>query len=218
MEHEKMEFERTRTVPVDRLRPDRWSPRLIDEDDSASDEAIIACLYRAAELDELLQSIAANGYMDIEPLVVLHDPDPDASDSELIVLEGNRRLAALRLLREPELASRIKASEGVRIPIPPVVTRPKTRRLRGTSGWKGPRSGSRTIRIERPGQSGCGVLRVDAPAQCGRRPCRVVGDRALGSGGATVFVRHRYDPSQGNAGLDHRQYEGASLDNQAGLA
>ena len=36
------------------------------------------------ELDKLLQSIAANGYMDIEPLVVLNDPDADAG--ELIVL------------------------------------------------------------------------------------------------------------------------------------
>ena len=111
-----MEPETTTRVPVERLRLDWLNPRLIGEDGEASDEAIIARLYRAAELDELLQSITANGYMDIEPLVVMEEPD--TRDGELIVLEGNRRLAALRLLREPELVQSVAASEGVRISIP----------------------------------------------------------------------------------------------------
>ena len=113
-----MEFETIMKVAVARLRLDRLNPRLIGEDDRASDEAIVARLYRAADLDELLQSITANGYMDIEPLVVMDDPD--ARNGELIVLEGNRRLAALRLLREPDLARSIAASEGLRISIPPI--------------------------------------------------------------------------------------------------
>ena len=113
-----MEPETTTRVPVGRLRLDRLNPRLIGEGDEASDEAIIARLYRAAELDELLQSITANGYMDIEPLVVMDDPD--ARNGELTVLEGNRRLAALRLLREPDLVRSIAASEGLRISIPPI--------------------------------------------------------------------------------------------------
>ena len=118
MEFESMELEKTTKVPVERLRLDRRNPRLIGEDGTTSDEAIVARFYRAAELDELLQSIAANGYMDIEPLIVMDGPD--AGSGELIVLEGNRRLAALRLLREPELASRITVSERVRISIPPI--------------------------------------------------------------------------------------------------
>ena len=112
-----MEFERTEKVRVERLRLDRRNPRLIGGDGNASDKAIIARLYAAAELDELLQSITANGYMDIEPLIVMEDPN--AGSDELIVLEGNRRLAALRLLREPELATKIKKSEHVGISIPP---------------------------------------------------------------------------------------------------
>ena len=78
----------------------------------------VAWLYRAAELDELLQSISANGYMDIEALIVMDGPD--AGNGELVVLEGNRRLAALRLLREPELAGRIASSQGLRIKVPPI--------------------------------------------------------------------------------------------------
>ena len=37
-----------------------------------------------------------------EPFVVMEDDDAD--DGALIALEGNRRLATLRLLREPALA------------------------------------------------------------------------------------------------------------------
>ena len=78
-----------------------------------SDEAVIARLYRTAELDELLESISANGYLDIEPLVVT-----PASDDALIVLEGNRRLATLRLLTDPPLARRIRRLERVEIQVP----------------------------------------------------------------------------------------------------
>ena len=108
-----MELEATAKVPVERLRLDRANPRLDGEEAEASDERIIARLYRAAELDELLQSISANGYLDIEPLVVMRDSDGE--DDGLIVLEGNRRLATLLLLREPALASRIAVTESTRI-------------------------------------------------------------------------------------------------------
>jgi len=111
-----MELEATTKVPVERLRLDRGNPRLVGEAADASDEWIIARLYRGAELDELLQSISANGYLDIEPLVVMRDSDGD--DDGLIVLEGNRRLATLRLLREPALVSRIAAAESTRITVP----------------------------------------------------------------------------------------------------
>ena len=105
----------TAKVPVERLRLDREPPRLADREKHASDEAIIARLYSAG-LDELLLSISTSGYLNIEPLVAMNAPDGDG----LIVLEGNRRLAALRLLREPELVSKIASAEKVRIAIPDV--------------------------------------------------------------------------------------------------
>ena len=108
-----MQLDTVTKVSVDMLRLDTGNPRLIDGD-AVTDEAIIARLYRAAELDELLQSITANGYMDIEPLVVMREPE----NGKLIVLEGNRRLAALRLLRDPDLARRIESSEELRITVP----------------------------------------------------------------------------------------------------
>ena len=106
----------TTKVPVDELRLDRFNPRLLGQNADASDEFIIAQLYRSAELDELLQSVSTNGYLDIEPLIVLADSKGDG----LVVLEGNRRLATLRLLREENLARRIGTSQDLRIKVPPV--------------------------------------------------------------------------------------------------
>ena len=102
-------------VPVDGLVLDSRNPRLIGLDPLASDSAIVAQLYRDEDLSELLQSIAANGYLDIEPLVVV-----DERADGLTVLEGNRRLAALRLFRDPELASRIREERRVRIVMPEI--------------------------------------------------------------------------------------------------
>ncbi len=103
-------------VPVERLRLDRRNPRLIGGAEDSSDESIIALLYSNSALGELLQSMSTNGYLDIEPLVVT----PASEGDELIVLEGNRRLAALRVLRDPDLADRIAVSEGLRITVPPI--------------------------------------------------------------------------------------------------
>ena len=111
-----MKLKTTTKVPVERLRLDRENPRLFGQAEDASDESIIARLYRSAELDELLQSISTNGYLDIEPLVVVSA----SQDDWLIVLEGNRRLATLRLLREPDLVDRIASSENTRITVPEI--------------------------------------------------------------------------------------------------
>ena len=100
-------------VSVDRLHLDKHNPRLFGHDPETSDEAIIGQLYRREALDELLQSIAVNGYLDIEPLIVL----ANGSDS-LTVLEGNRRLATIRLFRDPSLKDRIAETGGPRINVP----------------------------------------------------------------------------------------------------
>lgn len=105
------------SVPVEWLVLDRRNPRLVGGDGAEDDAAIIAKLYRGEALDELLQSIAANGYLDIEPLIVLHDGE------RLIVLEGNRRLAAVRLFCEPGLVHAISKRDGLRIGVPEISDR-----------------------------------------------------------------------------------------------
>ena len=101
-------------VSVDRLMLDWRNPRLIGLEPDAPETQIIAQLYRDEDLSELLQSIAANGYLDIEPLVVVQEEDGD----RLTVLEGNRRLAAVRLFRDAGLSTRVMDECGVRIVIP----------------------------------------------------------------------------------------------------
>ena len=104
---------RVGSVAIAKLELDRLNPRLVDQAGGASEEAVIARLYRTAELDELLDSISANGYLDIEPLVATRE------DGSLVVLEGNRRLATLRLLTDSTLAERIRREEQIEIRVPP---------------------------------------------------------------------------------------------------
>ena len=111
-----MRSDRIEKVAVDQLDLDRDNPRLIGDVEDPSDEGIIALLYEGSRLDELIQSISTNGYLDIEPLIV----KPGGADGKLTVMEGNRRLAALRLLREPGLIDRIEKTTGTRIPVPPM--------------------------------------------------------------------------------------------------
>ena len=86
-------------LPPADLRFDLRNPRFLDED-LGNEENIIQYLYDYVDVDELIQSILSAGYIDFEPLVVLRDDNT--------VLEGNRRLAALRLIASEELRRRLK--------------------------------------------------------------------------------------------------------------
>jgi len=79
---------------VSELKFDLENPRFVDFS-SDKEEDVIAELYEQADIDELLKSILSAGYINFEPLIVLRQGN--------IVLEGNRRLAALRLLADEKL-------------------------------------------------------------------------------------------------------------------
>lgn len=87
-------------VSVDLLDFDRENPRFTPdkEPENTSDQAIISQLNRTADLGELIQSLGFNGYIGIEPMIVY------AANERLVVLEGNRRLAAIKCLRDKALA------------------------------------------------------------------------------------------------------------------
>lgn len=87
-------------VPVDLLDFDENNPRFTPDKKPAGngDEAVISMLAASADLAELIQSISTSGYINIEPLIVIE------RGGRLAVLEGNRRLAAVKALREPEVA------------------------------------------------------------------------------------------------------------------
>jgi hypothetical protein len=89
----------TGKVPTDLLDYDPNNPRLTEDGIKNPTEAqIVVALAEMADLSELVESIAANGYMDIEPIIA------QRIDGRWRVLEGNRRLAAIRILQQPSLA------------------------------------------------------------------------------------------------------------------
>jgi len=89
----------TGKVPTDLLDFDPENPRLAEDGIKNPTEAqIIVALAEMADLSEVVESIASNGYIDIEPIIAHRVGD------RWRVLEGNRRLAAIRILQKPALA------------------------------------------------------------------------------------------------------------------
>ena len=91
-------------VELQHLHFDINNPRFTPDKkpDEDTDQAIISKLAGTADLAELVQSIATSGYINIEPLVVV------LRDDRLIVLEGNRRLAAIKALLNPQYAEKAR--------------------------------------------------------------------------------------------------------------
>ena len=102
----------SRLFPNKHLKLDLNNPRLQTGDDlSTKDDAeAIQQLSDIAALDELVLSICTNKYQNLEPLIVYSDN----GKAPYTVLEGNRRLAAIRLIQNPTLAKDL----GIRLPEP----------------------------------------------------------------------------------------------------
>lgn len=65
----------------------------------ADGDAVVKYLIATADIDEIVRSIQSAGWIDYEPLIV--------ETGTNIVLEGNRRLAAIRLMTEPLLRGKL---------------------------------------------------------------------------------------------------------------
>ncbi len=89
----------TGKVATELLDFDPSNPRLIEDGiKNPTDVQIIQSLSDSSDLAEVVESIAANGYIDIEPIIA------QKIGKRWRVLEGNRRLAAIRILQNPALA------------------------------------------------------------------------------------------------------------------
>jgi hypothetical protein len=86
-------------ISPDALHFDLSNPRFVDGQ-ATTEREIIQHLVDEADVDELVQSIMSAGYVDYEPLIVLKQGK--------VVLEGNRRLAALRLIADEDLRTELK--------------------------------------------------------------------------------------------------------------
>lgn len=82
---------------VSALHLDSKNPRIGREITARAPRDIIQYLFEHDKALEVAQSIATRGYFPNEPLLAIKE------DGRLVVVEGNRRLAALKALREPAL-------------------------------------------------------------------------------------------------------------------
>jgi ParB/Sulfiredoxin domain len=101
-------------VKIKNLLLDSENARLSSVQDGETQQDDLArILWNEMAVDEVALSIAANGFFPEEPLIVIpKDPnEKDEGKRKYIVVEGNRRLAAIRILREPTLRAKLKATD-----------------------------------------------------------------------------------------------------------
>jgi hypothetical protein len=84
-----------RKIKVDKLFLDSENPRLAKSGEMTDDSEILKELYRRYDLKDLLSSLAQHGYFSEEPLIGV---PRDSNAETFTIVEGNRRLAALKIL------------------------------------------------------------------------------------------------------------------------
>lgn len=99
----------TELIKTSDLHFDRQNPRLAEYGilPDTTEEEILKVLWDEMDVMELVQSICASGFFRHEVLVVTEETE------KLIVIEGNRRLAALKVILDAELARK----HGWKIPL-----------------------------------------------------------------------------------------------------
>lgn len=86
-------------IGIENLKLDLYNPRLPKSKQSKDEETVIEYLLLEAATEELMIAIGENGFFAGELLLVIQD-----KDGKYDVVEGNRRLTAVKLLNQPQLA------------------------------------------------------------------------------------------------------------------
>lgn len=92
----------TKDITLDRLLLDEKNPRL-PTTIGRQQATMIAYIARTTSIAEIMTAIAENGFFPGEPLIVI-----PGDGNKFIVVEGNRRLTALKLLQDPGLYGKSK--------------------------------------------------------------------------------------------------------------
>lgn len=100
-------------ISVEKLLLDEENPRLASGKGADTQRDLLRVLWNEMAVDEVALSIAANGYFPEEPLLAipLNPSEKVESKKKFVVVEGNRRLAAVRLLRDESLKKEIGATD-----------------------------------------------------------------------------------------------------------
>ncbi len=97
-------------VSMDSLFLDDKNPRMAGASEGQSQDAIVEYLWREMAVAEIALSIRQNGFFQHEPLFAARE------GGRLVVIEGNRRLAAVKLLCDSKLREKVKATDLPAIP------------------------------------------------------------------------------------------------------
>ena len=102
-----------KTFNIKELHFDYENPRLAEfsSDSRDTDDEILKLLWETMAVDEIVLSIAASGFFPHEQLIVTEEKVGGVS--KWIVIEGNRRLAAVKAILNPELVEGLINSEVV---------------------------------------------------------------------------------------------------------
>jgi hypothetical protein len=92
----------SKRIKIDDLHLDKDNPRLPKSMSNKTEEEIINYFLSEASLLELMLAIGINNFFEGEQLLVAKE------DGKYIVIEGNRRLSAVKLLHNPDLAKILK--------------------------------------------------------------------------------------------------------------
>lgn len=89
-------------IDINNLLLDKRNPRLSEFgiSEKSKEEEILKILWDEMAVNELMYSIVSNGFWDYEPLIVIKEKD------KFITIEGNRRLAAVKLIHNPKATDR----------------------------------------------------------------------------------------------------------------
>ena len=98
-----MDGQKITYIDIRNLLLDLDSPRLPEDIAETDQKKAFEHIIEQYAINELVQAIGENGYFAGEPLIVI--PDPEGS-GKYTVVEGNRRLSALMLLDDPDLAQK----------------------------------------------------------------------------------------------------------------
>jgi hypothetical protein len=79
-----------------KLKLDSHNPRLSLEEEGSEQSKLLEIMIERFKVEEIAESILAAGYLPFDPLIGL------AEGTDVIILEGNRRVAAIKLLLQPK--------------------------------------------------------------------------------------------------------------------
>jgi len=92
-----MNFNQAQPIEVEKLHFDTQNPRLVEFNftNKTPQAEIIELLWEEMAIDEIILSIKASGFFQNEPLIAI------AEDDHYVVIEGNRRLTAVKAVLHP---------------------------------------------------------------------------------------------------------------------